>query len=88
MGRDFDNGSKLWLIENSRFTVSNFARIADEVRKGQQNLVDDGFAVSIEVASVTIDTAKNKLILALDIKRSLDKVERRFFDLWENTGIR
>jgi len=87
-GRDFENGSKLWLFENSRFTVSNFARIADEARKGQQNLVDDGFAVSIKVASVTIDTSKNKLILALDIKRSLDKVERRFFDLWENTGTR
>ena len=87
-GRDFENGSKLWLFENSRFTVTNFARIADEARKALQWLVDDGHAVSIEVASVTIDASKNKLILALDIKRSLDKVERRFFDLWDNTGIR
>jgi len=87
-GRDFENGSKLWLFENSRFTVSNFARIADEARKSQQHLVDDGFAVSIEVESISIDTTRNKLVLALDIRRSLDKVERRLFDLWDNTGIR
>jgi len=87
-GKDFENGSKLWLFEQSRITATNLARIADEVKKSLQWLVDDGFAVSLIVESVTVDTKRNKLVLALDIRRSADKVERRFFDLWDNTGRR
>lgn len=85
-GKDFENGSKLWLFSQARITATNLARIADEARKSLQWLVDDGFAVSINVADVSVDTKKNKLILTLDIGRSFDKVDRRFFDLWDNTG--
>lgn len=87
-GKDFENGSKLWLFEQSRMTATNIARIADEIKKSLQWLVDDGFAVSLIVESVSVDTTRNKLVLALDIRRSADKVERRFFDLWDNTGKR
>lgn len=87
-GKDFENGSKLWLFEQSRITATNLARIADEVKKSLQWLVDDGFAVSLIVESVTVDTKRNKLVLALDIRRSADKVDRQLFDLWENTGRR
>lgn len=85
-GKDFENGSKLWLFEQSRITATTLSRIADEIKKSLQWLVDDGFAVSLIVESVTIDTKRNKLVLTLDIRRSADKVERRFFDLWDNTG--
>ena len=85
-GKDFENGSKVWLFEQSRITATNLARIADEVKKSLQWLVDDGLAVSLIVESVTVDTKRNKLVLTLDIRRSADKVERRFFDLWDNTG--
>jgi len=86
--KDFENGSKLWLFEQSKITATNLARIADEAKKSLRWLVDDGHAVSLSVDSVTVDTDKNKLVLVLDIRRSADKVERRFFDLWDNTGIR
>lgn len=86
-GKDFENGSKLWLFQQARITATNLSRIADEAKKALRWLVDDGFAVSIE-AEVTIDISRNKLILILDIRRSFDKVERRFFDLWDNTGKR
>jgi len=87
-GTDFENGSKLWLFEQARITATNLSRIADEAKNSLQWLVDDGRAVSITVADVSIDTSSNKLILILDIARSFDQVERRFFDLWNNTGIR
>lgn len=86
--KDFENGSKLWLFEQSRITATNLARIADEAKKSLQWLVDDGFAVSLQVAEVTVDTKLNKLILVLDIRRSFDVVERKFFELWDNTGKR
>ncbi len=87
-GKDFENGSKLWLFQQARITATNMSRIADEAKKALQWLVNDGFAVSIEVEEVTIDIRRNKLVLILNIRRSLDKVERRFFDLWDNTGKR
>jgi phage gp46-like protein len=86
--KDFENGSKLWLFEQARITATNLARIADEAKKSLQWLVDDGFAVSLQVAEVTVDTKLNKLILVLDIRRSFDVVERKFFELWDNTGKR
>jgi len=51
-GKDFENGSKLWLFEQSRITATNLARIADEVKKSLQWLVDDGFAVSLVLGLV------------------------------------
>jgi len=87
-GKDFENGSKLWLFEQARVTATNLARISDEARAATQNFVDDGFAVFITVVGVTVDVPRDKLVLAIDVGRSLDKVERRFFDLWDNTGRR
>lgn len=87
-GKDFENGSKLWLFQQARITATNLSRIADEAKKALQWLVDDGHAVSIEVEEVTVDSRRNKLVLILNIRRSFDKVERRFFDLWDNTGKR
>lgn len=86
--KDFENGSKLWLFEQARATVTNFGRIADEANKALEWLVDDGFAVSIEVESVTVDSNRDKIVLVLLIRRSRDKVDRRLVDLWDNTGRR
>jgi len=68
--------------------VTNFGRIADEANKALEWLVDDGFAVSIEVESVTVDSNRDKIVLVLLIRRSRDKVDRRLVDLWDNTGRR
>jgi len=87
-GKDFENGSKIWLFEHARVTVTNLQRIADEARKSLQWLVEDGFAVSIAVESVTVDSSRDKIVLVLLIRRSRDKVDRRFIDLWDNTGRR
>ena len=81
---DFENGSKLWLFEQSRLTRSNLSRIEDEARKALQWMVDDRLAVSI--GSVTATVSGNGITLTLNIERSRDKIDRRSYNLWENTG--
>lgn len=84
--KDFENGSKIWLFEQSRVTRSNLNRIEDEARKALQWLVDDGLVVSVD--EVTTAVKNGKITLEIVIRRSRSQVERRFFDLWENTGLR
>lgn len=85
-GKDFENGSKLWLFEQARLTKSNLNRIDDELRKALQWLVDDGFAASVDEVVNTI--ISNGILLDGIIRHSRSPVERRFFEFWQNTGIR
>ncbi len=86
-GREFENGSKIWLFLNSRLTGTNLARLEDEAKKGIQWLVNDDLVVSVTSKGLIV-RRDNAIILDLPIFRSRDKVDRRFFELWENTGIR
>jgi len=86
-GKDFENGSKLWLFKQARITATNLARINDEAKKALEWFIADQLVVSI-IAKVSIDVGENRLILTVDTRRSANKVERRFFVLWDNTGIR
>ena len=81
---DFENGSKLWLLSQSRLTRDTLNRIEDEARKALQYLVDDGLAVSID--QVTAGINNGAVTLGITIRRSLDRVDRKFYTLWENSG--
>ncbi len=81
---EFENGSKLWLFQQSRLTRDILNRIADEAEKSLQWLVDDGLAVAIN--NVSANVSKGRVVLDITIRRSRDKVDRRFFTLWDNTG--
>ena len=81
---EFENGSKLWLFQQSRLTRDILNRIADEAEKSLQWLVDDGLAVAIN--DVSANVSKGRVVLDITIRRSRDKVDRRFFTLWDNTG--
>lgn len=83
-GDDFENGSKIWLSSQSRLTRDVLNRLQDEAEKALQWLVDDGLAVSIDQVVATI--SKGRVVLDITIRRSRDKVDRKFFVLWENTG--
>ena len=85
-GKDFENGSKLWLFQQARLTRTNLSRIEDEARKALQWLVDDGFATAIE--DVIAAPGPEGLELSINIRRTRDIVEPRLFKLWQNTGIR
>lgn len=81
---EFENGSKIWLLSQARLTRSNLNRLQDEAKKAIQWLVDDGYAVLID--NVTATVTDNGVLLDVTIRRSRDKIDRRFFKLWEQTG--
>ncbi len=81
---EFENGSKIWLFEQARVNRDIMNRIADEAKKALQWLVDDGYAVSIDDPETIYKNGV--LCLEVVIRRSRDKVDRRFFELWENTA--
>lgn len=81
---DFENGSKIWLLRQSRLTRDVLNRLEDEAEKALQWLVDDGFAVSLGDISATV--SDGRVLLNVTIFRSRDRVVRRFYQLWENTG--
>lgn len=81
---DYENGSKIWLLSQERLTRETLNRLKDEAEKCLRWLVDDGFAVSIDDAQVTL--SGGKVLLSVVIRRSRDKVDRRNYVLWDNTG--
>lgn len=83
---DFENGSKLWLLSQARLTRDTLNRIEDEAKKALQWLVDDGYAVNIDDLSASL--SNGRVVLSVTIRRSSDKVDRRFYTLWENTGVK
>lgn len=80
----FENGSKIWLYEQARLTRSTLNGIEDEAAKALQWLVDDGYAVSID--SPVAIVRSGRVLLEVTIRRSRDRVSRRFYELWERTG--
>jgi phage gp46-like protein len=80
----FENGSKIWLFRQARITRTNLNRIQDEALKSLQWLVEDNYATSID--QVIASVVNGKVTLDITIRRSRDKVVRRFYELWENTG--
>ena len=70
------------LLFTDNFLASYLEKL--EALKSLQWLVKDNYATSIDqvVASVVND----KVVLDITIRRSRDKVIRRFYELWENTG--
>jgi len=80
----FENGSKIWLLMQARLTRDVMNRLEDEAKKSLQWLVEDGLAVAVTDANVTVSTGR--VLLTITIQRTRDKIDRKFFTLWENTG--
>lgn len=81
---DFENGSKIWLLSQSRLTRDVLNRIQDEAKKSLAWLVKDDFAVSIDDAIASVNNGR--LFVEIIIRRSRDKIIRRSYELWERTG--
>jgi len=81
---EFENGSKIWLLEQARLTKSNLNTLENEAAKALEWLVSDGFAVSI--GPIVASATNGKVILDITINRSKSRTERRHFVLWQNTG--
>ena len=76
-------GSKMWLFEQARITGSNLAELGVIINNGLKWLVEEDTAISTSVnAFYRNGTVQVEVILV----RASSAVEKRFFELWNNTG--
>lgn len=80
----FEIGSKVWLFEQARLSHDTFNGITSAATDGLQWLIDDGFAINIVVNTLLIS---GTVTLQIDIFRPNSPVDRRFFDLWDASGV-
>ena len=83
---DYENGSKLWLYEQSKITRTLLNGIQREAAKATQWIVDDGYAVG-NISTKAILKPDGSLELLISIQRPSSQVDQRFFKLWNNTGV-
>jgi len=80
----FEQGSKTWLFEQERITGSVLAELGVIVRNGLQWLIDDDIAVSVEVEQPFFQNGN--VCVFINLGRDGSPVDRRFFEIWNNTG--
>lgn len=82
---DYENGSKIWLFEQEKLTRTVLNGLNSEGINALQWMIDDSFAVGSLASNSTV--IGNGVGLFIDIQRPSSRVEQRFFELWNNTGI-
>ena len=81
----YENGSKIWLYEQSKLTRTVMNNIEREAVISLTWLVDDNFATKVSAQVVLTDN--DGVGLNITIERPNSEVDERFFELWNNTGI-
>ncbi len=82
----FEIGSKVWLFEQARLNRTTMNGIADAARDALQWFIDDDLVVAVRNVQVAL-VGRDQVSLEVTIERTSSEVEKRFFTLWENTGI-
>ena len=80
----FEIGSKVWLYEQARLTRATLNGINSVIKEALQWMIDDNIA--LEVAASSTLSRNNSITVEVTITRPNSKVEKRYFELWENTG--
>lgn len=81
---DFEIGSKLWLFDQARLNLNTINGIRSAIKSGLQWMVEDDIAIDVTVV-VTL-SGTSTVTTTVTITRPNSKVERRYYELWENTG--
>lgn len=81
----FQMGSKLWLFEQRRLTATTRNGIEDAAVDALLSMVEEDLAVAVQSAGVRL--TGDGAVLEISILRAQNQVEKRYFDLWENTGV-
>lgn len=84
-GDGFEIGSKMWLFEQERITVTLLSQIEKAAFNGVKWQIEDGYAIDIKTKAQLIN---NAVTLTVEIQRPNSKVDKRFYELWTNTGVR
>jgi len=85
-GKDFEDGSKVWLYEQSRLNSETLNGVRSEIKNGLLWLLEDKVALEYQVNVVIAD--EMRITADIKIKRSSDAVDNFYFNLFENTGDR
>lgn len=83
MNSSYSLGSLLWLYESTRLNSNESNQIPSVVVNCLNHFVEDQ---RLKKVSASIERQNQKLILSVRLERHNNKVDYRFFDLWENTG--
>ena len=80
----FEMGSKLWLFHQARLTTDTTNRMVTVTQESLQWLIDQNYAIEVET-EVAFDT--QRVLLDVTITRPSSKVDKRLFELWDNSGV-
>ncbi len=81
---DFEIGSKIWLFEQARIDRDTLNGITSAAIEGLEWFLTRGFALNLIVNTVLV---AGTVTLEVEIFRPNSKVDRRFFDLWDGSGV-
>ncbi len=76
-------GSKSWLFEQARITGSNLSELGVIINNGLRWLIEEDTAIS---TSVNAFYRNGVVQVEVVLVRASSAVEKRFFELWNNTG--
>ena len=82
---NFENGSKLWLYSQERVTRTVLNGIKDVARDSLLWFVEDGLLKDV---LTNASVKKGVVILEVKLIRFDSSVDVRYFELWENTGVK
>lgn len=80
----FEIGSKLWLYEQARVTRTTLNGVESAVLSGLQWMVDDGIATNVSTAATL---SSGKITIEAIIERPSSQVDRRYYELWQGSGV-
>ena len=85
---DFEIGSKAWLYYQARLNTDTLNGVITEVTNGldwltSNDFIDGGFVESYEV---TAQVVNGGLAVNVVIERANSEVDKRFYELWNNSG--
>ena len=81
----FEGGSKIWLYEQAKLTRDTLNGLATEAKNALIYFVEDNIAISVLSSA---DLIAGVPTLTITITRPNSRVDRRFFELWNNTASR
>lgn len=76
-------GSKAWLFEQARITGSNLAELGVIINNGLKWFIEQDIAIA---TSANAFFRNDRVQVEVVFIRASSEVERRFFELWNNTG--
>ncbi len=81
----FEGGSKLWLYEQAKLTRDTLNGLSTESNAALAYFIEDNIAISVFSSADLINGATG---LTITTTRPNSRVDRRFFELWNNTAKR